>query len=480
MKKPIFALLCLTTALSPARGAVFLQDYTNAANGIDLRAGFIPDATRIVVGEPMFLTFVVSNHSAQPFEFQHVRNDIFSVTATNGAGQGVKSRYFGMDGNGYVTRETVRPGEGYARRIFLNERCQFEEPGDYQVTCRCDFGRFSNRSNVLGRPIVTAFTLSVLPANPQRMAEIVQAWGQVIQANGALNEAAQALAEIDDPQTIPLLASLVAKDASSYIAVQALARFTNAAAADGLLPVLRHGEDYVAGIAREGLSKSHQNDRAARQLLPELESSDPVERIRTARALGWTGSALAFAPLYSVLQSETGLVRYAAATAIGRSGDARSFDVLTHCLSDPDFALRLAAVNGLRALGRPLQAAWVKPMIVSGGENIPTFYEAIDLLRIHGGEQAAPGLASCLHFDDPSVRHPYNFRLILALEYSPNGPQYFYKWHHDPNRDGTQAELVENRQVLSDLKAWLSQQTRNQAGRDAATPSLHRATKSRE
>ena len=176
VKKPVFLFVCLTTALGLARGAPFLEDYTNAGNGISLTAGFIPDASRIVVGEPVFLTFVVSNHAAQPFEFSHVRNEIFDITATNAAGLGVKSRYFGwVDANGFVVRETIRPGETYARRIFLNERCQFEEPGDYQVTCRCDFGRFFNRSNALGRPIVTVFPLSVLPPNPQRMTEIILA-----------------------------------------------------------------------------------------------------------------------------------------------------------------------------------------------------------------------------------------------------------------------------------------------------------------
>ena len=176
VKKPIFVLVCLTTALGLARGAAFLEDYTNAGNGIGLVGGFIPDASRIVMREPVFLTFVVSNHAAQPFEFSHVRNEIFIITATNAAGLGVKSRYFGWaDANGPVVRETVWPRESYARRIFLNERCQFEEPGDYQLTCRCDFGHFFNRSNALGRPIVTVFTLSVLPPNPQRMTEIILA-----------------------------------------------------------------------------------------------------------------------------------------------------------------------------------------------------------------------------------------------------------------------------------------------------------------
>jgi hypothetical protein len=100
-------------------------------------------------------------------------------------------------------------------------------------------------------------------------------------------------------------------------------------------------------------------------------------------------------------------------------------------------------------------------MILSGGENIRTYYEAIDLLRMYGGDKAAPGLASCLHFDDPSVRHPYNFRLMLALEFSPNGPKYFYKWTCDQNRDGTQEEIAENRQILSEVKAWLEKNKLN-------------------
>jgi hypothetical protein len=154
-------------------------------------------------------------------------------------------------------------------------------------------------------------------------------------------------------------------------------------------------------------------------------------------------------------------VRYAAAEAIGRLGHARSFGVLTNCLGDSDFALRIAAVKGLRALGRPLQAGWLKPMILLGGENIRTWYDAMDLLRMYGGDQAAPGLASCVHFDDPSVKNSYNMRLLLAIESSPNGPKHYYQWHHDPNREGTDQELADNRRILAELRAWLDKQKQN-------------------
>jgi hypothetical protein len=58
-------------------------------------------------------------------------------------------------------------------------------------------------------------------------------------------------------------------------------------------------------------------------------------------------------------------------------------------------------------------------------------------------------------FNDPSVRHDYNFQLMVALEFSPGRPKQYYKWHHDPNWDGTEQELADNRRILSELKAWL-------------------------
>ena len=105
MKEPFFGLLLSIAALNSARGAAVLGDYTNATNGVALTAGFIPDATRVIVGEPLFLTFVLSNRAEQPFQFSHVRNEIFSVTGTNAEGRAVKSRYYGLEANGRVSQE---------------------------------------------------------------------------------------------------------------------------------------------------------------------------------------------------------------------------------------------------------------------------------------------------------------------------------------------------------------------------------------
>ena len=130
MKRLFVCWLLAIAALKSTRGATFVADYTNATNGVALTAGFIPDASRVIVGEPLFLTFVLSNRAEQPYQFSRVRNEIFTVTATNGDGKAVKSRYYGMDANGFVSQETVLPGASFTARIFLAGRLASLTPCD--------------------------------------------------------------------------------------------------------------------------------------------------------------------------------------------------------------------------------------------------------------------------------------------------------------------------------------------------------------
>lgn len=242
----LFVAVALTVSI--ADGAAFLDGYST--NDVSIAAGFIPDSARIIVGEPLFLTFVVSNRTEKPFEFCRVNTEIFDLTATNAAGFRTKQAFLHMaDGNGHDSKVTVAPEKPFTSRLLLNGWCKFEEPGDYTVTCRCKFGRCFTETNSfssLDQPIVTVFKLTVLPVDTKRVAEIINGWREVVETNGPLDEAAQALAEFNDPRIIPPLAALVERNANNYIAVavNALARFTNAAAMDALAVVLKFGEDY--------------------------------------------------------------------------------------------------------------------------------------------------------------------------------------------------------------------------------------------
>jgi hypothetical protein len=469
MKKWLCYLLLSIATLGLAKDATFLRDYST--NDVLITAGFIPDSSRIIVGEPLFLTFVVSNRADQPFHFSFFGDSNFRIAATNTAGMPTRNRHPGWGGDGGGSSVSVLRGKAYNERVLLDNWCGFDQPGEYTVTCRYLFPNYPNGNTFLAPPIVTVFKLTVLPTDPNRITEIIKAWGHVVETNGSLHEAAQALAEINDPRTIPYLAVLVMKGSDiNYIAVEALARFTNnLAAADALTSALKNGDEffiYVPQVASTALRSFRQTNRAARTLLPGLTNSDANVRIQTARAISWTGSEFAFAPLCSLLQDESNSVRYVAAQAIGRLADARSFAVLTNLLNNSDFYLRFAAVKGLVALNQPFQAAWLTPIIRIGRNNDETNFQpstdAMSMTSLYGGDQALPGLVNCLDFDNPSLKDWFNFYLLqyIGANWKPSY-EHFYKWHHDANRDGTEEELAENRQILSELKAWLEKHKQN-------------------
>ena len=75
MTKWLCYLLISIATLDLTKGATFLRDYST--NDVLITAGFIPDSSRVIVGEPLFLTFVVSNHAEVPFQFCRVGTEIF-------------------------------------------------------------------------------------------------------------------------------------------------------------------------------------------------------------------------------------------------------------------------------------------------------------------------------------------------------------------------------------------------------------------
>lgn len=464
MKKwPYGSLLCVATAVFAADPAPF-QTYTDG--GMVVSAGFRPDAARILLGEPLFLTWAVNNRGEQPFVFEtggdnrgSVRHNNFHITATDAEGQPVKDPYGYNNFGGMGNAVTLAPGKEYKERLFLNHWCAFEKPGEYTVKCERTLRNYGPESPRV--PVVTTFKLTVEPSDAKRMSEIISDWGRAVQTNGPLYEASLALSTIRDERAIPHLALALTKgDYQSRIpAIEGLTNFPGNASADALTVALKDMDHAVAERAAAALRGLKNVDRAVENLLPELADKNAINRAVTVRALGWTGSSRAFESLLARLQDDAPSVRNEAAQAIGRNADPRSLDTLKEVLQQKDASLRIAAVNGMLALKQSLQAEWLTPIIRAGNGSDPNFHEAIRLLRIYGGEQAAPGLVSCVEFDKPESH--YNFWLMLAIEYSPDGPKYYYKWHHDPNRRLTDKEFEENRKILAELQDWLKDRKPN-------------------
>ena len=436
--------------------------------GYALLAGFAPDKARCILGEPVFITFLVRNLSNKPYVFYtggasrgSVRDNNFRITAADAAGKPVKDPHSYEHFGGFGGEVKLTLGQVYTNRLFLGHWCAFDRPGKYKVTCRRTLNEGSRNLTVIAAE--AGFSFEVLPADAEQLREIIAGLGRKLGAGDkqSLYEATLALSAIQDEQVIPHLAASLksAEWQHKGMAVQALSRFSTDAAAEALCVAMKDPDHSLGAAAGQALKGMNKTDYAVDRLLVEFKKGTGADRAAVARALGWTRSRRTTKALVAAVADEDAAVRAAAAEAIGELGDWGQIETLKRCLKDEDMGLRVAAVKGLRALDQPVQAEWLTPVIRAVVDlNDQSFHEAIRLLRLYGKDQAARGLVSCLHFDNPLVNHGYNMFLILAIEAAKGGPKYYSKYHHDLNTKGTPEQIDQNRQVLAALKSWLAEQ----------------------
>jgi HEAT repeats len=175
--------------------------------------------------------------------------------------------------------------------------------------------------------------------------------------------------------------------------------------------------------------------------------------------MGSTQSPRVFERLEKALADEDADVRRAAVRGLALYGGDRAVAVLKRCAADEDLVRRESAVQALESLRQPLQAQWLQPLILAGKRygyptnDGPNPNEALRLLRMYAGDEAAPAMVSCLDFENPAVRSYYNYVILGALEATPGAPK--ATWNNDPNAEGTLQQIEENRKTLEKLRAWL-------------------------
>lgn len=439
-------------------------------DGFELDAGFTPDKTECILGEPLFITFSVKNVSGDTYQFfvggdirGSVRHNNFRITAVDANGQPVRDPYsynhFGGPGNDVE----LESGKSYTERLYLGFWCAFEEPGMYQVTCERILNMDRDSAKYPRARIITAFKLNILPFDRGKMQEVIAGLGKKLREGDnqqTVYESTLALSEIDDKAVIPhLTVSLTKGDYQNRRpAVKGLSRFSTNAAADALLIALKDPDYAVGEAAGEALRKNKMADRAVDTLLKQLRDVPSSVRALAARSLGYTRSERALDPLIKAMDDPTPAVGQAAAEALGKLGHKGAIPPLRKRAEGPVMDLRVAAAKGLRELGDPLPVDSLAEVIKSTTDiNDQNFHESIRLIRLYGGERAAPALIRCLMLDDPSPRNQYNLFLILGIEYSPNGPKCYSNFFHDPNTDGTPEQVKNNRQVFDALKDWLEE-----------------------
>jgi hypothetical protein len=433
---PILSSYSLRKTQRPSVQVEGVKDLLNSAKshtkryvveGFELEAGIIPDKPEIILGEPLFITFSVTNKGDKPYKFTtggaqrgSVRDNNFRITACDANGQTVKDPYSYSNWGGPMGAKTLEKGCSYTKRLFLGHWCNFEKPGRYVVSCKRTLTNLFDRGKQTKLPIDVSFTLKVGPHSKDKMRRIITGLGEKLCGpdEQSLMEATLALSEIDDEDVVELLAWSLTRGGwqNKNPAINGLSRFSS-------------GEALIIGA---------------------LKDSDSSIRAHAADVLGKMKSKEAIHNLNATLKDENYSVRQVAARALGNIGDKAAVGHLKQCVYDEDMNVRLEVIMALQKLGEPFQEKLVVPVILSKEGN--AFQSAIWFVRRNAGEEAVPILIRCLDMDDPSVSNYYNYTLVWQIR-ACGGPN--LKYHHDFDEKGAEQQVEENKKTLKVLKDWL-------------------------
>jgi len=402
-----------------------------AASDVVIEAGFKPDKTHIIAGEPLFMTFSVVNRSDKPYVFfvggDHGpggRYGSFSVVAVGAQVGKVRDPYADEgDWGGPGNNIHLKAGESYKVRLFLGHWCVLDKPDLYTVTCERDLAEMTKDGRVPSVKVNTRFALEVSNSDERKMGKIIADLGRAIREGDeqAVVEAAVGLSTIGSPATIPHLAE-----------------------------ALRRGDYSNKTAAISGLSRYPDSEQAVQAILGALHDEDQAVRSSAATALGEMKARQAVPLLTATLKDEDEWVRRDAANALGKIGSREAVNALKDLLSDKSIPVRFAAVESLKELGEPFNASWVMEIIKSKECN--EFQNAIWFVRRNAGKQAVSILIQCLDLADPSVKSYYNYTLVWQIA-ACGGPK--LEFHHKFDGKGTEEQVQENKRVLQTLTDYL-------------------------
>jgi hypothetical protein len=190
---------------------------------VPVRISLRPDKETIMLGEPMFIAFAVTNLSGEKlclgiggdYRNRFGRPDSFKVlvTAADGAVMPT-SEAIGL--GGFIGCAPIESGDTYTVRLFLSHWATITRPGSYQVNVKRHMG-FSNyepsekRKYSMLADVNAKFT--VVPADDNKMGAVINSLGSIMldNSNPLSGEAATALLSLQDKRVISYFAEAVRK-----------------------------------------------------------------------------------------------------------------------------------------------------------------------------------------------------------------------------------------------------------------------------
>src|SRR5262245_5704942 len=328
-----------------------LKEYRTVT--LQVLAGFTPEKTEIVLGEPLSVTFSIKNIGKKEFGYWFGgdyrgtgRHEKIRVRVTDAEGnllRDPKARPDGtvldLGGKSWVT--TVKPGETSKREFVATDYRTIDKPGEYTVRCAFGIERGGpDLERIDETPIFTVETTFPLKVLPRTEANVSRVLGEYIkrarQGTGdTLRQAVAVAASFGGERAVADLATLAAEgDAEHRIAALAgLGRFTTTAAVGAALKAQRDADVGVRIAAAEALG-SMKMPAAVEGLLERLKVETPKVVVALLPALGRTDSPRALSPLVEALDHPNVEVRRAAAVGLGELQSGAALITLQRCATD--------------------------------------------------------------------------------------------------------------------------------------------------
>ena len=337
---------CLILVFLLLANSLIVTAQTAEANTpVPFQINLRPDKQTIMLGEPLFIAFEVTNLSGEKvclsvggdYRNRFGRPDRFRVSLKHEDGAEVPQlEVIGL--GGLVGCESIESGATYTVRLFLSHWATIERTGSYHVNVKrqMDFSAYGDAAFSFSRKpkysmladVNAGFT--VVPSDENKVGEVINSLGSIMLdiSNPRAKESAMALASIQDKRVI------------SYFA-EALRKF-----GDVESELDWSGEGYVTSEAVAALG-TYDDDRAIEALQSAMNSRNQDTRLHVATALGDDPHRDAIKLLLQMQDDSYWFVRLRVAQGLKKVNTQESFATLRKLLKDKKEEVRNAARESL-------------------------------------------------------------------------------------------------------------------------------------
>ncbi|MHC4956202.1 MAG: HEAT repeat domain-containing protein [Planctomycetota bacterium] len=228
---------------------------TYTVNGWKVEARLVPQKPTVMVGEPLYLEFIIENKSGRDLHVMvggNTRNrlgrtDRYRIETTNELGKRVPVPDAGPSMGGPSGPRKIPSGGRYVKYLFFPNWAQIDAPGSYTVVCHralnlnlaTDLPRDWHKVKWFDQPTKLTTRVRVVPLDRERMGAVIDKLAAAMfdGYGGPSERATKSLAYIRDERVIPpFLQALRTKySVLMYAAVNALAQYDSDAALEGVM-----------------------------------------------------------------------------------------------------------------------------------------------------------------------------------------------------------------------------------------------------